>query len=92
VLPQDFEMPSKYQLMAWFIFQNVESLQRIPEKGEEFSILAPKVQTIHPHEISMEDLEPYSETGVYNPEFEFENPQPSEDQRVIGATIKWAGQ
>jgi len=87
---KDFEMPNKYQLMAFIVFRDTESLKRIPVTGEEFTLYAPKAPK-NPHELSVKDLENLASNEDYQSEFQFDKPERDTKRRVIGGHIKRSG-
>ena len=87
---QDFEVPEKYQNWSWVIFADPKSLERIPEKGFEFSIPASGVDK-EVHELSLEDLEDVAREADYEAGFDLRSADRTEHQRVIGGTIRRSG-
>lgn len=85
---KDFEVHDKYQMMAFVVFRDTAALQRIPESGEEFTILAPEIPRKPIHEISLNDLEQYARTDEYQQGFEFDKPESKTTKRVIGGNIR----
>jgi hypothetical protein len=76
-------------MMAFVIFRDKEALERIPELGQEFTIMAPEIPSKKPiHEISLSDLEQYSRSEEYQEGFEFDKPEPKTVKRVIGGNIR----
>lgn len=86
--PKDFESPDRYQMIAFIIFRDLESLNRIPELGEEFIVLAPEIPKKPIHEIGVKDLEQYAGNDEFQPEFQFDKPEADTTKRVIGGNIR----
>ena len=87
---KDFEVPNKYQLMAFVVFRDTESLKRIPEDGEEFTLYAPEAPK-NPHELSVRDLENLASSEDHQSGFQFDKPEPDTKRRIIGGHIKCSG-
>ncbi|KDR75658.1 hypothetical protein GALMADRAFT_248258 [Galerina marginata CBS 339.88] len=83
---KDFEVPMNYQNISWIVFKDPKSVQRIPERGFDFTIPAAGVQK-EPHEIGMEDIEHLAQEGDYEEGFELAVVDPETNQRVIGGRI-----
>lgn len=87
VHPKDFESPDRYQMIAFLIFRDLESLGRIPEAGEEFTILAPEVPKKPIHEIGVKDIEKYAGSEELQLGFQFDHLDSDTTKRVIGGKI-----
>ncbi|KAJ3514748.1 hypothetical protein NLJ89_g2191 [Agrocybe chaxingu] len=85
---KDFEMVGQYQLFAWVVFMDPESLKRVPEEGFEFCVRASGVSK-PTHEIGLEDVIPLTLTEEYDKNYEFPTlPEDSaEAKNYIGARI-----
>lgn len=75
--------------MSWVVFEDPESLARIPKGGFNFSISSPVIDK-PAHEISMEDVEDLAVTAKYEPGYEIPTPAPG-TERVIGVKIAPSG-
>lgn len=86
--PKDFEMPDRYQMLAYIIFRDLAALDRIPEAGEVFTILAPTIPKKPIHEISVKDVEGYAGSEEFQPGFQFDKLDADTTKRVIGGHIR----
>lgn len=75
--------------MSWVVFEDPESLARIPRAGFNFSIPSSGIDK-PTHEISMEDLEDLAVTAKYEPDYQIPTPEPG-TERVIGVKITPSG-
>jgi len=75
--------------MSWVIFEDPESLARIPRAGFNFTIPLPGINK-PTHEISMEDLEQLAVTAKYEPGYQIPTPEPG-TEKVIGVKITPSG-
>ncbi|KAF9529710.1 hypothetical protein CPB83DRAFT_905832 [Crepidotus variabilis] len=87
---KDYEMHDQYSLLAYVIFAETESLQRVPQLGEQFTVVAPRIPTKPVHEIGLEDLEGLSQNEDYQAGFTFDSAANTANERVIGGTIRVA--
>ncbi|KAH9485498.1 hypothetical protein JR316_0002406 [Psilocybe cubensis] len=86
---KDFEDPMRNQLIAWIIFEDPKSLQRIPPDGADIVVPTANV-TCEQHEISLADLEPLSQSLDYEKEYEFPPTSPEQKGKVIGCRVSRA--
>jgi hypothetical protein len=88
VHPKDFETPDRYQMLAFIIFRDIQALKRLPEAGEEFTVLAPEIPKKPIHEISVKDVETYAGNDEFQSGFQFDKPDGDTTKRVIGGNIR----
>lgn len=86
--PKDFEVPDRYQMMAFVIFRDLAALERIPEAGEEFTVLAPELNNKPIYNIGLKEIEPFAGMDDIQPGFEFDKVEPDSTRRVIGGRIR----
>ncbi|CAA7260547.1 unnamed protein product [Cyclocybe aegerita] len=85
---KDFEMVEQYQLFAWVVFMDPDSLKRVPEEGVEFFVRTSGVSK-STYEIGLEDITPLTLTEEYGKNYEFPTlpEDPAEAKNYIGARI-----
>lgn len=75
--------------MSWVIFEDPESLARIPKAGFNFSIPSSGIDK-PTHEISLEDVEHLAAPAKYEPGYEIPTPELG-TEKVIGVKITPSG-
>jgi len=74
--------------MAFIIFRDLGALERIPDAGEEFTVLAPELPNKPIYNIGLKEIEPFAGMDDIQPGFEFDKVEPDTTRRVIGGRIR----